>query len=709
MKKNPRYRPAPKKAEEPTVQPAPEAHSRKQLWLLIGFSLLLYANTLTLNYTLDDALMITENTFTKQGIAGIPEIMSHDAFVGFFGVQKKLVAGGRYRPLSQIMFAAEYELFGLNPFTGHLLNLLLYAACAGLLFLILKKVLGRYHHATWYRSLPFVATLLFICHPLHTEVIANIKGRDEILSLLGSLGTLYLALAWIDKRKFLYLVSVLPVFFLALLAKENAITFMAIVPLTFYYFRKTTLKEYVAILLPMVAGTMAYLALRYHALGYLTSMEKISEILNDPYVNSSFSEKMATNILTWGIYLKLLIFPHPLTHDYYPWHIRLTGWDDPLVILTTLAYLAMFIYAIAGFRRKTLPSYAIMFYLLSFSISSNLVFNIGTFMNERFMFVPLLGFTLLAAWLITQKIRVSETGKSRSPAVIILLLLCLAYSVKTFSRNLVWKDDFTLFTTDVKTSVNSAKCNVSAGGMYLNRAVTATDSLTKEQYLVKSEAYLRHAISIYPGNSAAWVLLGNVFLERKDYPKATEYYIQCLNISNQQKEALSKLRYTGIVGGQAGQYDAGILAFRVLTKLQPENTDHFVQLADLLSKHGQAEEAVRLMDSIILVQPDFADAYSKQGEIYGRVFNDIDRSLSLLLKAYGMDSTNNSTLENLGICFGLKGDFPRSLLFFRKALEKDSLNPRLLSNLGNTYGMMGDKQNADLYFSRAQGGKVNSK
>jgi len=705
VKKNPRYRPAPKKEEAQPVQPAPADHSRKQLWLLIGFSLLLYANTLTLSYTLDDALMITENTFTKQGISGIPEIMSNDAFVGFFGVQKKLVAGGRYRPLSQIMFAAEYELFGLNPFTGHLLNLLLYAACAGLLFLILKKILVKYHHATWYRSLPFVATLLFICHPIHTEVIANIKGRDEILSLLGSLATLHLALIWLNKRKILYLAGIALAFFLALLAKENAITFIAIIPVTLYYFRKSKLKDYLAVTLPLVAGSIAYLLLRFHALGYLTSMEKISEILNDPYVNSTFSEKMATNILTWGIYLKLLIFPHPLTHDYYPWHIQLTGWDNPLVILSTLAYLGMFIYAIAGFRKRTLPSYAILFYLLSFSISSNLVFNIGTFMNERFMFVPLLGFTLLAAWLITVKFRGSEKARTWSPAMLLVIFLCLAYSVKTFSRNLVWKDDFTLFTTDVKTSVNSAKCNVSAGGMYLNRAVTATDSLTKERYLSQSESYLRHAISIYPGNSSAWVLLGNVFLERKDYAKATEYYIQCLNISNQQKEALSKLRYTGIVGGQAGQYDAGILAFRVLTKLQPENTDHFVQLADLLSKHGQAEEAVRLMDSIILVQPDFADAYSKQGEIYGRVFNDIDRSLALLLKAYSMDSSNNSTLENLGICYGLKGDFPKSLIFFRKALEKDSLNPRLLSNLGNTYGMMGDKTNADLYFRKAKTAK----
>ena len=30
----------------------------------------------------------------------------------------------------------------------------------------------------------FLIGLVFIAHPLHTEIVANIKGRDEILSFL---------------------------------------------------------------------------------------------------------------------------------------------------------------------------------------------------------------------------------------------------------------------------------------------------------------------------------------------------------------------------------------------------------------------------------------------------------------------------------------------------------------------------------------------
>ncbi|MFA4852260.1 MAG: hypothetical protein WC599_07050, partial [Bacteroidales bacterium] len=168
------------------------------VYFLFGFALLLYANSLFNQYALDDRLMITENQFTKKGFNGIGDILSTDSFVGFFGKQKNLVAGGRYRPLSHITFAIEYALFGFNPFIGHLINILLYAFSCLLVYKALLKLFpsGNKH---WYLTIPFIATMLFIAHPIHTEVVANIKGRDEILSLLGSFGALYFILKYIEK------------------------------------------------------------------------------------------------------------------------------------------------------------------------------------------------------------------------------------------------------------------------------------------------------------------------------------------------------------------------------------------------------------------------------------------------------------------------------------------------------------------------------
>ncbi len=117
---------------------------RNVYFLLLIISFILYGNTLQHQYALDDAIVITENDFVKQGVSGIPDILTTDVFTGFFGVKKNLVEGGRYRPLSLVSFAIEYELFGEEPFVSHLINILLYALSGMLLFsLLLMKYLRK--------------------------------------------------------------------------------------------------------------------------------------------------------------------------------------------------------------------------------------------------------------------------------------------------------------------------------------------------------------------------------------------------------------------------------------------------------------------------------------------------------------------------------------------------------------------------------------
>jgi len=224
-----------------------EIDGRKNIFMqslfIALFSFGLYTNSLWFDFNLDDGLMITENKFTKQGIGGIKEILTNDAFVGFFGKQKNLVAGGRYRPLSQVMFAIEYQIFGANPFPGHLINITMYAFLCWFLFLILRKLFKVDNKIPWYKSMPFIITVLFASHPLHTEVVANIKGRDEIMSLLGSLTALYYMMRYLESKKILHLLIALLFLFLGLLSKENAITFVAIIPLTLFVFRKEKIKS----------------------------------------------------------------------------------------------------------------------------------------------------------------------------------------------------------------------------------------------------------------------------------------------------------------------------------------------------------------------------------------------------------------------------------------------------------------------------------
>ena len=104
--------------------------------ILFVFGFLLYAQTVNYQYALDDKIVIISNQITTRGFDGVMDHFFYDSMDGFWAEQygidvedldkDALVAGGRYRPLSLVTYAIEYELFGENPWWSHLINALLY-------------------------------------------------------------------------------------------------------------------------------------------------------------------------------------------------------------------------------------------------------------------------------------------------------------------------------------------------------------------------------------------------------------------------------------------------------------------------------------------------------------------------------------------------------------------------------------------------------
>lgn len=695
---------APAGINHPTSSAVFNNYESFQYYFIAFLALLLYANTLTCKFTLDDSMLITNNSFTKKGISGIKDIMTNEWSMGFYGVKKKLVAGGRYRPLSQIFFAVEYQLFGMKPFPGHLCNVLFYVFLCVFLFYLLKKLLPDYHSPTWYRSLPFLVAVIFTAHPLHTEIVANIKGFDEILALSLTLPAILFILKYIETRKFFWLSLTFILFTLALLSRESQITFLAVIPLCLFFFRKVQVKDYFITLIPIFCAFGIYLIARYLALGYLNTDVTASELLNNPYLNATFSEQSATNIYTWGKYLQLLFIPHPLTHDYYPKQIELISWPNLKAVFSLLIYAGLAFISLYYFARKHIISFAILLFFVTFSISSNVVFNLGTFMNERFMFFPLTGFAFCLAYFTQTSLRkwMHNEVSYRKLMFIIWALLLGLYSLKTVSRNLTWKDDFTLFTTDVQTSMNSAKCNVSAGLVYLEKAYQEKDSVLKARELETAEHFFSRGLEIHPKYAAAWILMGNVYLQRKIFPKARDYYINGLNIYNTQPEANANLAYVADQMKSNYDFPNALIAYQALLRFQPDNQKHLIQIADLYSRMNKADTAVVILNRILEKDPNNAAAYSKLGEIFGRVYKNLPKSEEYLLKAYRIDPKNAAILENLGLINALKENFSLALEFYFKALVTDSINPGVLSNIGIIYGMMGDKVKAQEFFTKSQ-------
>ena len=151
--------------------------------ILAAIAAILYLPSLGHGFVLDDPLVTTLNAYVQKGFAGLGDIFTHSYRAGS---SVSTDSEYMYRPLSVAMFAIEWGIAPKTAGIHHFMNVLWYALSVGLLFLTLRKMLGER-----FALLAFGASLLFAVHPLHTEVVANIKSRDEIMSFFFSALTLY--------------------------------------------------------------------------------------------------------------------------------------------------------------------------------------------------------------------------------------------------------------------------------------------------------------------------------------------------------------------------------------------------------------------------------------------------------------------------------------------------------------------------------------
>lgn len=193
----------------------------KKLYAIIifAFSALLYFNSVFNDYNMDDELVTQNHRLTAKGISAIPEIFSSPYYEDKAGYKYE------YRPIVLVSFAIEHSLFGEHAWISHLINVLLYALLCLLLFKVLHKLLQQYSIV-----FPFLITLLFAAYPLHTEVVASIKNRDEILALIFGLLSLYFSWQFAVKKAAVYLPLSCLFFLLGILSKTTAITFVLLIP-----------------------------------------------------------------------------------------------------------------------------------------------------------------------------------------------------------------------------------------------------------------------------------------------------------------------------------------------------------------------------------------------------------------------------------------------------------------------------------------------
>ncbi|MBK9338009.1 MAG: hypothetical protein IPM98_16270 [Lewinellaceae bacterium] len=495
--------------------------------LLMSLSFVLYGAALQYGYILDDQMVFWQNAYVQKGFAGIGDIFGYDSFMGYFQKRENLLLleGGRYRPLSLATFAAEVGIFGKDqPGISHFINILLYGITGVVLYRVLLGFFPLGEGGRWYFSAAFIGALIFVVHPLHSEAVANIKGRDEILALLFSLGALYAALKYFDTNgRLWYWLSGL-LLLLGLFAKENALTFLAVIPLTVWFFAKVPTGRIAAASLPLFIAALVFILVRYKALGFMLDHgNAIGDLMNNPFLGMTGGEKLATTFLTLGWYVKLLVWPHPLTHDYYPYHVPKVDWADWRALASVALYIGMGVWATMNLRSRRVPAYAIAYWLVTLSIVSNLFVSVGTFMNERFAFMPSVAFGLLVGWLLAEKAPVwfkEQTNRPYLLGVGVLAIVVGVFGWLTIRRVPVWKDAMALNQSSIVTSPNSARSHCFyVTALYENVYLKTKDPELKKRMVDTMEYHINRSVEINPNYGSALVMKGAIAAARFEQDK----------------------------------------------------------------------------------------------------------------------------------------------------------------------------------------------
>lgn len=568
-----------------------------QLFILLLLALGLNFNTLQNDYALDDYVVLTQNKFVQKGIAGIPEILGNDLMTGT--TDKNLLNQSRYRPFSLIVFALEHQFFGDNPMISHLINVLLFALLILLLYNLLSKHLLREYPA----SLSFFVCLLFVAHPVHTEVIANVKSRDELITFNLLAISLITFISYNTKRKSIYLAVALTAFFLALLTRESAVTFILIFPLASFFFYKKGVLNSIKESFPLLIVLAVYLALRFTV---VSSTKPITtDILNAPFLFATEAQAFATKIYILLLYIGILIFPSPLSCDY---SFNQIPYIEPgslhfissLIILGTLLVLAFSLK-----KKNSVLSFAILFFFITMSIASNLLVDIGTPFSERLLFQSSLAFCLVLGTVIFKLYQ-----KSKPIALILLTGILLAYSAKTIGRNSDWKNNETLFLKDAESAPNSARTTWAACEIYRTKAEKESDELLKNQNLDKSIAYGEKCIQIYPDYATAYISLGFPYYYKGNLDKAAELWKKSYlldSISPQARICMNVLSRDYFNRGNSlsenGHTREAIAAYTKATDLNPQFTEAWYFLGGFLYLEGDSLAASQSWEKVKQLDP----------------------------------------------------------------------------------------------------------
>lgn len=434
-------------------------------------------------------MVLTENKFVQAGPAGIPDILSHDSFYGATGKPAKQL-GWRYRPLSLISYAIEYPFFKRSWSGYHFMNLLYYALLCVVIYTFLYKRIFKGN-----TGLAFVIALLFTVSPVHPEVVANIKSRDEIFALLFLILYLGSLLRYVQGPSAGGFFTTLLLLLLALASKESNALAIVYTPLLLMVVQGAGFIESAKRSIPFMALVLLYIGLRV----WISPVpEQQTDLMNDPYALAGPGQKPATILFILLKYLQLVTFPDRLIFDCGYSHIPYRNAGDLLVVISALLHLALLVWAVLGTIRKNLSAMSMLFYLLGIFLLSNALLMVGPPLAERFLFTPGLFFLMAVVPGFKTVFDRLPTAAFR-PALVASIA---AYALFSFSvvhaRNPEWKNNRAMYFADVQKAPGSIRIQAFCGMTIVSELDAMTDSTERIRAIRTAIDHFEKAWSIYP-------------------------------------------------------------------------------------------------------------------------------------------------------------------------------------------------------------------
>lgn len=502
--------------------------------LFFVLTFLFYGNSLKNKYSLDDEYItitnfpvkgqsyIPNNTFIKDGFKSIPKIWTsryaHDSEFSF-----------DYRPVVTTTFAIEYGIFGQNPFVSHLINVLLYFILICLLF---KTLLAIFKDHKQKFILAFLSALLFLIHPLHTEVVASLKCRDELLACIFSLLALKNILLFIEKPSITKICLIVIFLFLGYFSKLSAVLVMFSIPLIILFYRKVGVKNLGFIILGVY---ILYMAFQGFA-NYMPTEENIRHFYHfeNPLSTDYFSfyQKIMIGIKTFGFYIQMLFFPYPLRFYYGANMFDLSSNINSYSIITLVFIILCSLYYFKKRDKDFLFSF-LWLVLLMFPFL-NIMTPVAGILGDRLMFIPSIAFCLLITNLLkplfSSYIYTRFTSLFKKPMAYVMpvIFICMIYVIK---RNSNWYNKLTLFEHDISHLEKSAKANSLLGNEYFEMLRSPNKKYSNQVLIQKC---LKHYSAAVTNDSSFFTAYNNV---------GVVYFNYLNDIPNAKKQFLLGIRY----------------------------------------------------------------------------------------------------------------------------------------------------------------------